>query len=336
MKRKNIILVLFFLAVLIGLFAAGNFFLSFKKNKNMIGFSVYESMDKKWEIAKDSFSNKAAELGFSVKTTFAEDNPVEQASQIGKMVKDGAKVIVVFSGDFAEVKSAIEKARESGVKVIAYDFLIKNIDLDFCVSFDNVRAGQLQAEMALAKVSKGNFAYFGGTHGDNNTYLLKDGFLNILNPLISSNKVLLEIDRYVNTKNPEQAYEEVKSYLENERLAAIIAADDGLAAEAIAALSEKNLEKDVAVIGLGADMETVRRIINGTQVGTVYKPVKSLAEKAAEIAAVLAAGEFKNNSILNNGKMNVPAYLLEPIAIDKSNISGIIKDGIFTEQEVYQ
>ena len=71
---------------------------------------------------------------------------------------------------------------------------------------------------------------------------------------------------------------------------------------------------------------------------TVYKPITKLADKAAEIAVKLGKAEnIQSNAELNNGLKNVPSYLLDPIAIDKSNIDEtIIKDGFHTKESIYQ
>ena len=70
---------------------------------------------------------------------------------------------------------------------------------------------------------------------------------------------------------------------------------------------------------------------------TVYKPITKLADKAAEIAVELGKNEkVEANSELNNGLKNVPAYLLDPIAVDKRNINEtVIKDGFHTKESIY-
>ena len=70
---------------------------------------------------------------------------------------------------------------------------------------------------------------------------------------------------------------------------------------------------------------------------TVYKPIKTLAEKAAQIAVELGRGEeIEANGVTNNGKIDVQSYLLSPIAVTQENLKEtIIKDGFQTESDVY-
>jgi D-xylose transport system substrate-binding protein len=94
----------------------------------------------------------------------------------------------------------------------------------------------------------------------------------------------------------------------------------------------------VALSGQDADLAACQRIVNGTQTMTVYKPLKALARMAAGSAVTLAKGEAVDSLVkVNNGLKDVPARLLEPIAVDKSNIDvTVISDGYQTRDAVYQ
>jgi len=88
-------------------------------------------------------------------------------------------------------------------------------------------------------------------------------------------------------------------------------------------------------------LAAVKRIIEGTQTMTVFKDVRLLAKKAAEVAVELAKGKKVSqlkgvNGKVYNGKINVPSILLTPVAVDKSNIDKVlIKSGWFTKEQVY-
>lgn len=118
----------------------------------------------------------------------------------------------------------------------------------------------------------------------------------------------------------------------------VVASNDATAGGAIQALSAQGLSGKVAISGQDADLAAIKRIVNGSQTMTVYKPITKLADKAAEIAVKLGKAEnIQSNAELNNGLKNVPSYLLDPIAIDKSNIDEtIIKDGFHTKESIYQ
>jgi D-xylose transport system substrate-binding protein len=119
---------------------------------------------------------------------------------------------------------------------------------------------------------------------------------------------------------------------------AVIAANDATAGGVIQALMAQGLAGKIPVSGQDAELAAVQRIVEGTQTMTVYKPIKALTEKVAELAVKLAKGEkISADRKLNNGKIEVPSVLLSPIAVDKLNIDNtIIADGFHSRQDVYK
>ena len=103
-----------------------------------------------------------------------------------------------------------------------------------------------------------------------------------------------------------------------------------MATGAADALSTAKLSGKVALSGQDADLAACQRIVAGTQTMTVYKPLKALARMAAGSAVTLARGEPVDSLVkVNNGLKDMPARLLEPIAVDKNNIDAtVISDGV--------
>jgi len=343
---KKIIVVLFIsVAVVLGSIYFLNRLLVEKQNSLagekpvLIGFSMGTTREERWFKDRDLFVQKAQELGAVVSVTLSDYDVDKQISQIENLISQGASVIVVLPADSEKIRPAIEKANQAGVKVIAYDRLIKNSDVDLYISFDNVKVGELQATSILTAKSQGNFAYIGGSPTDNNAYLLKEGTMRALGPKIQSGEIKLVVDKFTTDWKPEEAYKTMKDYLASgQPIAAVIAANDGTASGVIQALKEAGLGGKVPVSGQDAELSACQRIIAGTQTVTVYKPIISLAFKAAEIAVAMASGQTPaTTDSIDNGKINVPSYFLEPISVDKNNMKEtIIKDGFHTYEEVYQ
>jgi len=131
----------------------------------------------------------------------------------------------------------------------------------------------------------------------------------------------------------------MKDYLDaHKSIDAVVAANDGMAFGVIQALKEHGLAGKVPVSGQDAELGACRRVVEGTQTVTVYKPLKLLAYKAAETAVALAKGEEPGkNSVINNGKIDVSTYLIEPVAVNKDNMdSVIVKDGFHGYDQVYK
>lgn len=310
-----------------------------EKKPIIIGFSIGATHEERWFRDRDFFIQRAEELGATVNVTLSNADTSKQISQIESLISQGASVIVIVPADSEKLAPAIEKANQDGVKIIAYDRLLKNSDVDLYISFDNVKVGEMEAESILSVVDRGNFAYIGGSPTDNNAYLLKEGTINILAPKIKSGDIKLVIDKFTPEWKPEEAYKTIRDYLNSgQPLDAVIAANDGTASGVIQALKEKGLDGKVPVSGQDAEVSAVQRIVAGTQTSTVYKPIKDLAYKAAELAVAMANGQtLETTDFINNGKIEVPSYYLLPTNVNKNNIMDtIIKDGFHTYEEIYK
>ena len=73
---------------------------------------------------------------------------------------------------------------------------------------------------------------------------------------------------------------------------------------------------------------------------TVYKAIKPEADSAAELAYYLLTkapvpADMTQGKTVNNGKIDVPSVLLNPVAVTKSNVKDtIVKDGFWTTQQI--
>jgi D-xylose transport system substrate-binding protein len=121
-------------------------------------------------------------------------------------------------------------------------------------------------------------------------------------------------------------------------IVAVVASNDATATGAADALATAKLSGKVALSGQDADLAACQRIVAGTQTMTVYKPLRTLARMAAGSAVTLAKGEAVDSLVkVNNGLKEIPARLLEPIAVDKSNIDvTVIGDGYQKKDAVYK
>ncbi|MBI3311678.1 MAG: D-xylose ABC transporter substrate-binding protein, partial [Serratia liquefaciens] len=232
----------------------------------------------------------------------------------------------------------INEAKREGIKVLAYDRMINNADIDFYISFDNEKVGELQAQSLVQRVPQGNYFLMGGSPVDNNAKLFRQGQMKVLQPLIDGGKIKLVGDQWVDGWLPENALKIMENALtaNNNKIDAVVASNDATAGGAIQALAAQGLAGKVAISGQDADLAAVKRIVAGTQTMTVYKPISKLADEAAGIAVQLGKGEQpKTNATLNNGSKEVPSWLLTPIPVDKSNIdSTIIADGFHKKSDI--
>ncbi|WP_417883729.1 D-xylose ABC transporter substrate-binding protein [Vibrio rumoiensis] len=305
-----------------------------------IGMAIDDLRLERWQKDRDIFVHKAEELGATVYVQSANGNEQTQISQIENMVSRGVDVLVIIPYNGEVLSNVIKDAKRDGIKVLAYDRLINNADIDFYLSFDNEKVGEIQAQAMLDKKPTGNYFLMGGAPTDNNAKLFRKGQMNILQPKIDSGDIKVVGDQWVDSWLPENALKIMENALtaNNNKIDAVVASNDSTAGGAIQALDAQGLAGKVAISGQDADLAAVRRIVDGTQTMTVYKSITELANKAAEIAVKLGNDEkVESNASLNNGLKDVPAWLLNPISVDKSNIDAtVIADKFHSKEDVYQ
>ncbi|ELY3980645.1 D-xylose ABC transporter substrate-binding protein [Cronobacter sakazakii] len=303
-----------------------------------IGMAIDDLRLERWQKDRDIFVSKAESLGAKVFVQSANGNEETQMSQIENMINRGVDVLVIIPYNGQVLSNVVAEAKREGIKVLAYDRMINNADIDFYISFDNEKVGELQAQSLVDKVPQGNYFLMGGSPVDNNAHLFRDGQMKVLKPFIDSGKIKVVGDQWVDGWLPENALKIMENALtaNNNKIDAVVASNDATAGGAIQALSAQGLAGKVAISGQDADLAGIKRIIAGTQTMTVYKPITQLANTAAEVAVELGNDKQpKSDATLNNGLKEVPARLLTPIKVDKSNIeSTVIKDGFHKKSEL--
>lgn len=308
--------------------------------KIKIGLSMDDLRLERWQHDRDIFTQKANELGAEVLVQSANGDDQTQFSQAENLLSQGINVLVVIPHNGDAMAPIVGEAHKAGVKVLAYDRLITNSDVDYYISFDNVKVGELQAESIVKQVPKGNYFLMGGSPTDNNAKLFRKGQMNILQPLIDKGDIKVVGDQWAKDWLPEEALKIMENALtaNKNKIDAVVASNDSTAGGAIQALAAQKLDGKVAISGQDADLAACQRIVEGKQTMTVYKPIKDLATKAAEVAVAMAKGEkIDANGKVNNGKIDVPSILLKPIAVDKTNIvDTVIKDGFQKLEDVYK
>lgn len=304
-----------------------------------IGFAMDTLLEERWLKDRELFKKAVEELGAEVEILAANGNDALQIWQAETLISKEIDLLVIVPHNAEATASIVEKAHSAGIKVVSYDRLVKNSDVDTYISYDNEQVGILQAKAITSLVPRGKYVYIGGAETDNNAQLLKKGVFKVLRPMIDKGEITVVFDQWTKDWLPTNAYENMKMALEanDYQIDAVIAANDATAGAVIQALEEHGLAGEIPVAGQDADLAAAQRIVQGTQTMTVYKPIKALAEKAAEIAVKLAKEEeVQEDRKVNNGKVEVPSILLSPIAVEESNLDEtIIADGFHKREDVY-
>jgi D-xylose transport system substrate-binding protein len=308
-------------------------------NKIKIGFTMDTLLEDRWQRDRDLFKEAVEELGAKVEIMAANGDDMEQISQAETLISQGVDLLVVVPHNAEAAAAIANKAHAAGIKVLSYDRLIKNADIDLYVSFDNEQVGEIQARAITKLAPKGKYVYIGGAVTDNNAHLFKKGVFNVLQPMIDNGDITVVYDQWSKDWTPADAFSNMEAALKanHNQIDAVIAANDATAGGVIKALEAQGLAGKIPVAGQDADLLAAQRIVEGTQTMTVYKPIKALAQEAAELAVKLAKGEkVETVRKINNGKMEVPSVLLSPVAVYKFNIEEtIISDGFHSREDIY-
>jgi len=303
-----------------------------------LGFSIDDLRVERWAKDRDYFIAAAKELGAEVNVQSADANEQRQVSQIENMISRGVKAVAIVPFNSKVLGNIIADAKKAGIKVLSYDRLILNADVDAYITFDNERVGQMQAQGVIAKVAKGNFYLLGGSPTDNNAKFLRAGQLKVLKPLIDKGDIKIIGDQWVNDWLPANALSICENMLTAAKndVQAVVASNDGTAGGCVQALAAQGLAGKVAISGQDADIAALKRVIEGTQTMTVYKPLKQIASEAAKLSIALAKGEkVAFTTQLDNGLKKVDTILLTPTILNKDNVDLPVKDGQYTKEAVY-
>ncbi len=308
-----------------------------EEEKIQIGMSFDSFVIERWQRDRDVFVSTAKELGAEVNVQNANGVIEEQIKHIDYFIQKKMDIIVIICIDSDGLKESVEKAKEAGIKVIAYDRQITDSDVDLYITFDNEMVGSMMAEALLdSGLSRGTVLMLGGSPSDSNVPMVEGSFRRKME--INHVRIVdsMHADGWRAELAADYIYENMDKVLEAD---AIMCGNDNIASLVVPALAEKRLAGKVFVVGQDADLEACQRIVEGTQIMTVYKPVEKLAQRAAECAVALAKGEeIAGDDVteIANGNYYVPYVGLEPISVTEDNINEvIINNGFHLKEDVY-
>jgi D-xylose transport system substrate-binding protein len=271
----------------------------------------------------------------------ADQDAAKQQSQAEAALTNGAKVMVLDPVDSASAGAMVQKAKAQNVPVISYDRLILNADVDYYISFDNEKVGQLQGTALVDKLKadgkSGSIVMINGAPTDNNAKLFKQGAHSVIDS--SGFKVAKEYD--TPDWSPDKAQTEMEQAITavgKTGFVGVYAANDGTAGGAIAAMKGQGIKPIPPVTGQDAELAAVQRLLTAEQFMTVYKAIKPEAEGAAQLAVDLVNGKTSSEAAkdkVNNGQKDVASVLLEPVAGTKDNIKDtIVADGFLKPAQI--
>ena len=329
------------------------------QTKGLIGISMPTKSSARWIADGNNMVKVFKEKGYQTDLQYAEDDIPNQLAQIENMVTKGVKVLVIAAIDGTTLSDVLQKAADKGIKVIAYDRLIRNSkNVDYYATFDNYQVGVLQAsyiEKALdLKGGKGpfNIELFGGSADDNNAFFFYNGAMSVLKPYIDSGKLVVRskqmgMDKVATLRwDPATAQARMdnllSAYYTNAKVNAVLSPYDGLSIGILSSLRGVGYgtpqQPFPYVSGQDAEVPSVKSIIRGEQYSTIFKDTRELAKVTVGMVDAVLGGkqpQINDTKTYNNGVKVVPSYLLKPVVVDKSNWKEIlVGSGYYTEAQL--
>ncbi|MEW2045846.1 sugar ABC transporter substrate-binding protein [Streptomyces sp. NBC_00377] len=324
-----------------------------------IGIAMPTKSSERWITDGANVEKDLKAKGYKTKLVFGEDDPDQQVSQIENLITQGVKALIIAAIDNKSLNNVLQQAADAKIPVISYDRLIlgtKNVD--YYASFDNEKVGKLQAGYIVDKLGlasgKGpfNIELFAGSNDDNNTKYFFNGAMSVLQPYIDSKKLVVKSGqtkitqvttlRWDGATAQKRMEDNLTSSYKTGRVDAVLSPYDGISIGIIAALKSDGYgtaAKPLPVItGQDAELASVKSIIAGQQSQTVYKDLRKLAQVATDMVDATLNGkkpEINDTKSYDNGTKVVPAYLLQPVSVDKTNYEKeLVQGGYYTADQL--
>ncbi|BEP44678.1 sugar ABC transporter substrate-binding protein ChvE [Variovorax sp. V15] len=329
------------------------------QDKGLIAISMPTKSSARWIADGANMVKYFKDKGYKTDLQYAEDDIPNQLAQIENMVTKGSKVLVIAAIDGTTLSDVLQKAADKGVKVIAYDRLIKGSkNVDYYATFDNFQVGVLQAqsiEAALGlKSGKGpfNIELFGGSPDDNNAFFFYNGAMSVLDPYIKSGKLVVRSKQMgmdkVGTLRWDGAVAQARmdnllsAFYTKDRVDAVLSPYDGLSIGILSSLKGVGYgsasQPMPVVSGQDAEIPSVKSILRKEQTSTVFKDTRELAKVTVAMVDAMLSGktpEVNDTKTYNNGIKVVPSYLLKPVSVDASNWKQVLVDsGYYKESQI--
>ncbi|MFB8771260.1 multiple monosaccharide ABC transporter substrate-binding protein [Streptomyces broussonetiae] len=323
-----------------------------------IGIAMPTKSSERWIADGDNVVKNLEAKGYKTKLAFGEDEPDQQVSQIENMITQGVDALIVAAIDNKSLNNVLQQAADADIPVISYDRLILGTEnVDYYASFDNEKVGELQGtyiveQLGLADGSeKGpfNIELFAGSNDDNNTRYFFQGAMNVLQPYIDKKQLVVKSGQTELTQvttlrwdgaTAQRRMDDIltKSY-KSDPVDAVLSPYDGISIGILSALKSDGYgtkSKPLPVVtGQDAEVASVKSIIADEQSMTVYKDTRELAKVASNMVDALLNDkepETNDTETYDNGSKVVPAYLLEPVAVNKENYQEVVVDSGYIKE----
>jgi D-xylose transport system substrate-binding protein len=293
-----------------------------------VAFLLSTLQEERYKKDQRYFEDAAKRAGLAPFTLAADNDNARQLSQVEDALSRGARVLVIQPTDSSSAAGYVAKAHAQGAKVVAYDRAIPSAD--FYVAHDSYKVGVLQAQEAIKATSgRGNFIILSGQSGHSVAKEITRGYKDTLKPYVDKGDITIVMEKSHDSWSPEQALTTVEDAIAKTKgnIQAILANNSGMARGAVQAVQAGRLGgRGIFIAGADADAANVNYICEKKQSVEVLKDIRPLAEKAAEVAGLLAAGKPVETT---GGPADVPVVSVPVVLVNAANVKTVLIDSGF-------
>lgn len=332
----------------------------FAQDKGTVGIAMPTKSSSRWISDGNSMVEQFTAAGYATDLQYAEDDIPNQLAQIENMITKGVNVLVIAAIDGTTLSNALENAAAAGIKVIAYDRLIRESgNVDYYATFDNFQVGVLQAESLVQCLKErfpdarpANVELFGGSPDDNNAFFFYNGAMSVLQPMIDAGEIAVPSGQMgmdvVGTLRWDGAVAQARmdnllsANYGDKVLHGALSPYDGLSIGILSSVKGVGYGsgdlKMPCVTGQDAEIPSVKSMMAGEQYSTVFKDTRELAKVTVSMVDALLQGkepEINDTTTYDNGVKVVPSYLLKPNALGVGDIQSMLVDsGYYTADQL--
>ncbi len=323
--------------------------------KTKVGLSFSDFATERWKNEEVLMRKLLEEKGYEVISQEANHDVKLQNDQIDNMVSQGIKALIVVAEDGDAIVTSVDKAAAAGVKVLAYDRLIKTEKIAAYLSFNNIAVGNGQADGVMKAVNIENWdvaangklrlVKLGGSPTDNNAILFRKGQDEILAKY--ADKIEVVADQWVDNWDAANALKLMENILTaaGNDVDAVVASNDGTALGALTAMKAQGLAGKVPISGQDATADGCNSIVKGELTVSILKDIRNLGPLAVDLIDKLIKGEKAELTMYTMAELtndatktgSVACYFLPVVQVTKDNVYDlVVKSAFQTYDDVYR
>jgi D-xylose transport system substrate-binding protein len=327
--------------------------------KVKIGISFSDFATERWKNEADLMTQLLNDKGYDVIVQEANHDVKLQNDQIDNMVSQGVKGLIIIAEDGDAAVTAVDQAAAAGVKVIAYDRLIKTTSISAYISFNNTEIGRQEALGVMTALgipgstvwtaeNPAKIVLSGGSPADNNAHLVRQGQMEVIQPYIDQGIIKIVADQWVPNWDAAEAEKIMENILtaQQNQIDGVIASNDGTALGELQAMKAQGLAGKVPISGQDATADGCNSIVKGEQTVSVYKDIRQLSPLAVDMIDKLLNGEAieglqdytmaeLTNDTITEG--SIKALFLPVYQVTKDNVYDMVVKSCFQSyDDVYR